>query len=180
MIKEHAFVHIRVAKILYFIQSIYILMIEKIHTFFMIDTSAAIFLVSIWRVTFFFINFSFRTMISVSTFALKLLSSHIMLLIISKQNENPGHDLCILTGQYMWHINIKHSCTKVYFIQISLNFQCSILRKEYLIFNHIWYLHISWNNVQQIIITGISTINHSDSVFYIIFFSLIAVHDKTW
>lgn len=84
VIKEHAFVHIRVAKILYFIQSIYILMIEKIHTFFMIDTSAAIFLVSIWRVTLFFINFSFRTMISVSTFALKLLSSHIMLLIILK------------------------------------------------------------------------------------------------
>lgn len=86
VIKEHAFVHIRVAKILYFIPSIYILMIEKIHTctFFMIDTSAAIFLVSIWRVTLFFINFSFRTMISVSTFALKLLSSHIMLLIILK------------------------------------------------------------------------------------------------
>lgn len=84
VIKEHAIVHIRVAKILYFIPSIYILMIEKIHTFFMIDTSAAIFLVSIWRVTFFFINFSFRTMISVSTFALKLLSSHIMLLIILK------------------------------------------------------------------------------------------------
>lgn len=84
VIKEHAFVHIRVAKILYFIQSIYILMIEKIHTFFMIDTSAAIFLVSIWRVTLFFINFSFRTMISVSTFALKLLPSHIVLLIILK------------------------------------------------------------------------------------------------
>lgn len=49
VIKEHAFVHIRVAKILYFIPSIYILMIEKIHTctFFMIVTSAAIFLVSI-------------------------------------------------------------------------------------------------------------------------------------